>query len=211
MPNGVVTERRNEFVTALRGDEPGLHFVSRAYNTYGIWHNSSGDFQLFHSVPTDGEGWELVRWKNNQAHVSYDGTWEFPETADEIGILRMRLDGEQPTNLDAVVVGDGWIELRMPWSLLQFTDPTRRHVLDDDRNTQGRETAVSDGIALTALLGDQRVTTERLRWETWDDAPPTSERQKPSLEIFADGVRLLPHLLPSENMEDRPVVPEFWE
>ena len=53
--------------------------------------------------------------------------------------------------------------------------------------------------------------TDRWRWEGWDEAPRTVERVKPSMELFAEGVRALPHELPSFAAEDRPFVPSFWE
>lgn len=52
---------RNEFATEINGDVSANHFVTRAYESYGIWHNSSQDHELFHSIATDGAGWELYR------------------------------------------------------------------------------------------------------------------------------------------------------
>ncbi|MFT6396849.1 MAG: hypothetical protein ACJAYU_001593 [Bradymonadia bacterium] len=210
-PDGTVTEARNEFATEVNGDVSATHFVTRAYDSYGIWHNSSQDHQLFHSVSSDGAGWEIYRWKNNQSHTSSDGSWAFPETAHELGILRVRLGDEPESNLDTVHIDGTTIHLRLPWSLLHVTDPSSRAVLDDDRNTQGRETAITDGIVLTAGINGETVATQRMRWEAWDEAPATIERAKPSMELFAEGVRALPHEMPSEHAEDRPEVPSFWQ
>lgn len=210
LPDGSVTTQRSEFVTLIDGDRRAEHFVTRAYDSYGIWHNSSADHQLFHSAPTDGDGWVLVRWKNNQRHVSLDGTWEFPETADEIGQLHVRDDGEERSNLDAVVYGPDWIEVRIPWTLLHFTDPSRLSVLDDDRNTRGREIATSEGVRLTVRFDGDSVQTDRLAWDGWEEAPPVVEREKPSFRLFAEGVLALPDALPSFSNEDRPEVAWWW-
>ncbi len=122
----------------------------------------------------------------------------------------MRLGDEAESNLDAVAIDDTTIHLRLPWSLTHVTDPSSRAVLDDDRSTQGRETAVTAGIVLTAGIGSESVATERLRWKGGDEAPPTIERARPAMELFAEGVRALPHEMPSERAEDRPNVPSFW-
>ncbi|MCB9508411.1 MAG: hypothetical protein H6700_10735 [Myxococcales bacterium] len=208
LPGGTVTAQRSEFATVIGGDLSANHLVTRAYDSYGIWHNSSNDLQLFHSIPTDGAPWMLVRWKNNQAHISRDSLWQFPETADEIGQLHVRREGESPSNLDAVVFDGSTITVRIPWSLLHVTDPTRRAVLDDDRTTQGRETAITDGFRLAVEWGGDLVTTPRLQWDTWEEAPPTVEREKPSLALLTEIVRYLPHDLPSGLAEDRPAVPD---
>ena len=210
-PDGTMIASRSEFATIIGGDYEANHYVTRAYDTYGIWHNSSQDHQLFHSIASDGAGWELYRWKNNQSHISLDGSWAFPETAHELGILRVRVEGEPHSNLDAVVYDGNTLQLRVPWSMLHVTDPSSRAVLDDDRNTQGRETAITSGFVITAIAGDSVVATERLRWEGWDEAPDTIERAKPSMELYAEGVRALPHELPTERAEDRPDVPSFWQ
>jgi len=208
LPSGRRTDQRSEFATVVNGDLSAYHHVTRAYDSYGIWHNSSSDEQLFHSIPTDGGAWRLVRWKNNQAHISGDGLWEFPETSDAMGILRVRRDHEAPSNLDAVVFGERTITIRVPWSLLHVTDPSRRAVLDDDRTTRGRETAITDGFRIAVQRGDDLVQTPRWAWDTWEDAPPTVERLKPSYAIFTEGVHYLPDELPSAEMEERPVVPD---
>lgn len=205
LPDGVATAQRSEFATTIVADGPAMHEVTPVYDSYGIWHNSSADRQLFHSTPSEGGGWTLVRWKNNQRHVSYDGTWEFPETADQIGILRARNADEQASNLDAVVRDGATVTLRVPWSLLHFSDPTQLRVLDDDRNTPGREVAQSHGIRLAVSRNGALVETPRWGWEPWDDAPQTVEREKPALEIFAEAVRALPDDLPSSRREDRPL------
>ena len=84
-------------------------------------------------------------------------------------------------------------------------------MLDDDRNTYGRETAVSDGVRLSLSFGDAMIETERLRWAGWDEAPATIERAKPSLELFAEAVHELPGELESPRLEDRPEIGEAWE
>ena len=77
----------------------------------------------------------------------------------------------------------------MPWALLQFTDPSTLSVLDDDRSTAERETAVSEGIAVSISFNGELLESGRYRWEAWDEAPPTTERRKSSWEILAEGLK----------------------
>lgn len=201
LPTGdVLATQRAEFTTLLdRRDDQWVaqHFVTAAYDTYGIWHNTANDHQRFHSVPSDDGAWVLLRWKNNSAHLSSDLQFAFPETQNEIGDLRVRRVGEPSSNLDAVVVGDASIRVRIPWTLLHFADPTRRRVLDDDRTTPGRETAASEGIATTVIFrhgeAHDRVETPRYRWEPWERAPETVEREKPAMRLLGEAFHTLPH------------------
>lgn len=184
---------RAEFALHLEGGaSTARHLTTPYYDTYGIWHRTATDVQRFHSIPSDTGDWVLVRWKNNSAHLSSDLTHAFPETATAIGELPVRAASEPPSNLDAVIVADDAITLRIPWSLLLYTDPSQRTVLDDDRTTMGRETARSEGIRLGVTLGSDVVVTPRFAWPTWDEAPPTIEREKPSMDLVGQGWQAVP-------------------
>jgi hypothetical protein len=72
---------------------------------------------------------------------------------------------------------------------LQFTDPTQSVVMNDDRATPARETAVSEGIRLTVAQGGGQVASERLTWASWELPPPTVEREKASVKIIENYLR----------------------
>jgi hypothetical protein len=79
----------------------------------------------------------------------------------------------------------------MPWTLLQFTDPTQSVVMNDDRATTPRETAVSEGIRLTVAHAGGQVATDRLTWASWELPPPTVEREKASVPMIERYLRTL--------------------
>jgi hypothetical protein len=194
LPDGArMSERRAEFAMQWVAGEPVAHHLTTpAYDTYGIWHQTADDRQRFHSIPSDTGEWVLVRWKNNSAHLSEDLRYAFPETATEIGVLPVRVMPSAPSSLDAVVVEERQITFRLPWSLLLFTDPSQRKVLDDDRTTDGREVATSAGIGLAVSVGETLVETPRWTWPTWDTAPETVEREKPSMALVQQGYASVP-------------------
>ncbi len=130
-----------------------------------------------------------VRWKNSSEHSSDDEQYFFPGTLFEIGNLQVRTESDSSSSLEAVVIGDKTVEIRLPWTLLQFTDPSALSVLHDDRSTPERETAVSKGIAVSISFDGELLESGRYRWEPWDEAPVTTERRKPSWEIFAEGLK----------------------
>lgn len=190
LPDGSTVTNRAELALVISGNVAQL-YVTEAYDLFGIWHGVSKPQQLYHSIASDGSPWNEVRWKNN-----------FGENdIQDIGNLRMR-DADSPaTSLDAVVITENRIEIRIPWTLLQFTDPSELLVMDDDRATSERETAISDGIAVTITSGIDILTTERFVWEPWNIAPATVERDKASLEIVKNGLRSIP-----DNPEQQIVV-----
>jgi hypothetical protein len=198
LPNGVRTEkRRSEFALVVEAPKEAQVYVTQAYDTYGIWHGSSADYQLYHSIPTDGAPWVAEKWKNNLAHTvrAYGQVFTFPETATDIGRLRVRTATEAASNLDGVVIDGAVLDIRIPWTVILFTDPSRLRVLDDDRATPGRETATSEGIGLSVAYEGELIEAERFLWDGWEDAPPTVEREKASFPIYRQAILEMPEAL----------------
>ena len=187
LPDGVRTANRSEFALVITAPAEAQLYVTEVYDLLGIWHNTSGDGQLYHSTATDGGRWMPVRWKNSGQHGSDDEQYFFPDALFEIGNLQVAAESASPSSLSAVVIGDKTVEIRLPWTLLQFTDPSTLSVLHDDRSTAERETAVSNGIAVSISFDGELLESGRYRWQAWDEAPLTTERRKPSGEIFAAG------------------------
>ena len=194
LPDGAEGSRGHELALVLKGpDEAQLH-VTRAYNLQGIWHDTSTDEQLYRSVPSRGAGWRPVLWQTDQAHGSDDGQYRFDATYFDAGNLRVRRAEERPSRLDAVIVDGTTLDIRLPWTLLQFTDPSQLEVMHDDRSTEPeREVMRTEGVAVAVSRGERVVVeTERLAWQPWDVAPESIEREKASLEIFGEAMRALP-------------------
>jgi hypothetical protein len=181
LPNGVTTARRAELALVVEAASSAQLEVTQAYDLAGIWHHTSTDLQLYHSIATDGAPWDPVRWKNDAAHKSADGTMSYPDSYDEIGRLRVRRASDPSSTRDGVVLSASGVDVRIPWTLLQFTDPSTRSVMDDDRSTTDVvETTVSDGVAVSVSLGSELVETARVGWDGWEKAPETEEREKAS-------------------------------
>jgi hypothetical protein len=193
LPDGTPSQHRNEFALEITDSTPAQLYVTEAYDTFGIWHNTSTDAQRYRSIATDGGEWMKVRWRNN-AQVLPELELMSPvyRSVDEIGALRVRHAGEEPNIKDGVVIDGPTIEVRVPWTLLNFTDPSTRSVLNDNRATPGRETRVSEGVALSVALDAELIETGRFVWDGWEKAPRTTERLKRSAQIFAETLHALP-------------------
>lgn len=189
LPSGVSTTHRNEFVLRITAPSKAQLYVTRAYDLFGIWHGVSTPEQLFHSVPSDSGDWVTVRWRNNA--TPRPGIPN-PNNIDEVGRFVVRRADETPGTREGVVMNGSQIEVRVPWTLLQFTDPSTLSVMNDDRGTADRETTISEGVGIGAEINGELLETARFRWDRWERAPQTTERAKASLKLFADAVKALP-------------------
>jgi len=157
LPNGETVSNRAEFALMITNYTAKL-YITQAYDLFGIWFNESGPEQLYRSIATDGDPWNLVRWKNNFES----------EAAQDIGHFNVNRLNTPTYSTDAVRLYSDRIEIRLPWSLLNFTDPSLRKVMHDDRSTPETETRISDGIHVGIFYDDfARETTTRFSWDTW--------------------------------------------
>lgn len=202
LPDGRRTTQRSELALSVTTKIADLS-VMAPYDQFGVWHDTQAAWhertvselpsgRPYRSVPSDAGIWNLVRWKNNGEHGSEDGAYRFPATVQDIGHLRVRRAGELETSLDAVVLDGSSLTVRVPWTLLQVTDPSSRLVLDDDPKTRPRETAVSEGFRIALSIGGDLLETPRMPWETWEKAPPYVERRKASYDIVTAGLKTIP-------------------
>jgi hypothetical protein len=195
LPGGVATAVRSEFALVLDTNNEAQLYVTHAYDLFGLWHEAwnyvKDTNQLYHSTATDGAEWKRVRWLSNRPHGSNDGKYNFPETVSEVGRLGVSTHGDFVSSRDALALANGHVRLRLPWTLLQFTDPSQRMVTDDDRTTPVREkveTTQSEGIRVVIVHGGGQAVSERLRWAGWEMevalAAQKNEREKASLPII---------------------------
>lgn len=206
LPDRKRTTQRSEHALDVELPSKADLLVSEAYDQLSVWFEAQharhrpGPYHLapgraYRSLPTDGAPWNLVRWQNNEEHGSDDGVWEFPATFQDIGHLRVLRQGEPDGHawaVDARRPDPTRLHIRVPWTLLNVTDPSARRVIDDDPTTPARETVVSDGFRVAISLGAELVETPRFAWSTWEVVPRWRERRKASYAIFAEALRTIP-------------------
>tara|TARA_R110002096_G_scaffold436085_1_gene667087 strand:+ start:1528 stop:3642 length:2115 start_codon:yes stop_codon:yes gene_type:complete len=185
LPGGITQSTlRSEFALVIEAPGTAQLYITEAYDLYGMHKDLATDKQMGHSTATDGAPWKEWRWITNDRAITDDGSTIYELVDYNMGALRVNAPGSEPTTLDAIFLGDT-IRIRMPWALLQFSDPSALKVIHDDLSTSDRtETIDSDGIAFSVALGAERLETQRFEWPRWDEAPLTVLREKPVLRAF---------------------------
>jgi len=184
LPNGksIVTgpeTLRAEFALGIPiGGERADLYVIPGYDIYGIKSLVRVDTVI--SSSSDAGEWNPVRWKTNYAY----------NRTQYIGELQVS-DSEDPYEfLNAVTVFKDSLEIRIPWTLINFSAPTVGRAmhyvshLDAGDIVIEQQDTLSDGIALTLSLKDELYQADRYNWSPWDyekivNNPPI-ERKKES-------------------------------
>lgn len=184
LPNGIslgskLDTLRAEFALEIpmTGSRADL-FVIPSYDGYGI--KALDRLDTLVSSRVDAGLWNLVRWKTS---YHYNKT-------QYIGKLSIS-DSDDPYEfLNAVTIFNDSLEIRIPWTLINFTAPTVSRAMHYVSHLEGnglvieQRDTLSDGIAVTASLGEELYQTERYTWAPWDHEKifndPPIERKKRS-------------------------------
>lgn len=168
LPTGDTIPSRSEFALQISNYSAKL-FVTQAYDIFGIWHKSSAPSQLYHSIPTDGAPWNIVRLRNNSSHsdVQY------------IGNLQVNYDFQPESSKDAVTISDDKITVRIPWSYINVVAPDQMKVFNDNRSTEAKEDTISDGFVPSVRYKNKWYTpATRYKWQPWVNFPDYSSSEK---------------------------------
>jgi hypothetical protein len=199
-----------EFMVRLNGRETSRVLVDPPYDLFSHRYN-----RPYRSVPnSDGRYMEIVV-ETNRKRVGRDGTL-FPEVRYSRSPLRFGTTDPTAPGYDALADwatggSRGVIEVRLPWGLLNVTDPSSLQVVEDRPDLSGGVgTTTSDGFRLYAALVDRgtgkvldtipgRIGEGRLdpsvstlyAWAPWEE-PAFHTRLKRSYFILKERLAALP-------------------
>jgi hypothetical protein len=151
----------------------------------------------YRTQPNEDGVYDSLRVLTNRRRFARDGT-EFEGFGYDRGILRA---GGPPDGLWER--GDGVLEVRIPWMLLNFTDPSERRVLQDPDGTVPAEfgTTTVEGIRIVAAARDGQAWRQwpasgraadvaSFTWPTWE-VPRWRERQRPVYDAMRETYRTI--------------------
>jgi hypothetical protein len=134
-----------KFLIHLAGRENSRILVCSSYDKY-----LNGERRTIRPVFSDQGVWVAMMNRTNYRRISKDGSTFFPSRVSfmsrlRFGTLRNGADGY--SSLADFYQSGNVIELRLPWSLLQFSDPSSKQVVWHDKGVKSKTT---DGIRLVA-------------------------------------------------------------
>jgi hypothetical protein len=202
--SGAMSRTGFEFAVVLAAPDSARMLVAPAYNRYApVADLASGDdFGHFYRRPVtvtdrrDGR-FDSMFVVTNRSRYGRDGTF-FPASSVDRGRLRFGTDSASTLSDWYYDSAAGLLELRLPWDLLNVTDPSTRTLLMDQRadGPFGTVTADSFHFAVVRYRKRDGVVTDSIApaawtWRGWD-RPMSHARLKPA----ADSMRAVWQSLP---------------
>jgi hypothetical protein len=197
-----------EFLVSLAGPNGSAVTVVAPYEPYGVIDSGPVASPL---AARAAARFVPLSFEPNRERIGRDGT-RYPAITIDRGSLRYgSLDPEAPefnTRSDvAVGIASGTIELRLPWALLNVTDPSSRRVLHQERaHEPPLDTVATDGFRIYVFAVDpsrpKRAPLSRLpaagspsplfTWTAWDTPPRSRMVPKAGNGAIRDAFRALP-------------------
>ena len=176
--DGVDTLRAEFALSIPIGGEKADLYVIPSYDVFGIKNPVRIDTVV--STKTDEGKWNPVRWKTNY----------FYDITQYIGKLKISSSENPYEFLNAVTVFNDSIDIRIPWTLINFPAPTVRRAMhyvsyhDGSDIVMLQEDTLTSGIAVSVVLKDELYQSDRYTWSFWDfekiQNDPPIERKKQS-------------------------------
>ena len=193
LPGGATVSNRAEFLLTFSLDsDTALHHVTEAYDMNGLtvrFNLSDPVVQKYRSTTTDGAPWKVMQWINDGFELTHHDLGKVPLEHAQSFTAGQRA---------AVAWYDNKVNIRIPWTMLHFYDPTQMMVNDGAVSNDGGWnfeilTTKSDGIAVSVYHnGVVTNSTNRYSWPTWLIVPPSQEREKASLQVIEEGLGAIP-------------------
>ena len=191
-------DRPTDFVVILNGEQGSRVLVQERYeslrSTYA--HNVSGiDAYAQENIP-DKDSPEFVPielilvQKTNRARRDWAATNGGAKTYETGRLTEGCGDPASPEydSLADYACGEGCVEIRLPWQMLNFSDPSQMLIHDDyyEGNYGIEQIAINRVYAGLATSSEGRIKLKPFRLMGWGSNITTHERLKPAYEMFKE-------------------------
>ena len=187
-------ERASDFLIVIDGKENSRVLVQERYDVLRAMyaHEIEGADAYLDPVDADSPVFNPIRLMLQTATPLLTGNWQATAETYETGLLTYGTanpDAEDFSSLADFIFAGDCIELKLPWQLLNFANPSEMMIHDDYYEHYGVEYRKIDemyvGIA-DAAHGDFRIAMEALPLKGWGKTVTYHERRKESYYMLQD-------------------------
>ena len=180
-------EQGIDFVVKLAGAERSRVLVSEDYDLFAVRYGDKVTASYPYTIDSFNPS-RLILKKGEELEFDYYET-------GKLLFGNGNPSSDNYNSLTDVAVNDNVLELRIPWGLLNFKDPSQREVMGDFNQSGFDSSEFIDGISirlvgekngsLTPLWPADNADVKKYSWDTWNQVQ-YQERKKESYEAIQD-------------------------
>ena len=190
--NGTTFDDGADFLLRLHGKKDSAVLVDAYYDLFQYSYSVQNHF--YDEVPGQ-------KMKNSgffdKIYLAMNRPLKLPETGKttefqrfDTGALHYGNGNPKSENFDSqsdFYAGNHFVEIRLPWMLIGFMDPSTKEVVGDFYSSNTIAPVVTDGVKIGVCRSgsEKNVPMKLYTWDDWD-IPETHERLKQSYYILKD-------------------------
>ncbi len=184
----ITLERPVDFVLEMQGKEQSHLVVQNYYDTYqfAYWKYDESVKELPERGVKESQIFRPVNYLLERELILPDREEVFPVHKVDFGQLTFGTNDYDAENYNSIAdfyYENGVMEIRIPWLLLNFRDPSTKEIEDDFWVKGDFEGRKIDGIWIGLReVGGQRLAMQKYTWYNWD-TPTYFERLRKSYYI----------------------------
>lgn len=193
---GIRFDGGQEFLARFEAGQGGRLYVNSGYDQFSWLYGYKLKSVPYKAAYANDEAGIFLPWKlalNRELYLPQSKV-DTPFEAYDVGKLHWGTndpESDKFNNLSDWYLEGDTLELRIPWMLLGFTDPSRLQVWKYPYGTDSVTPIDTNGISVSAVLsqaGSASKAAPKSRMYTWDawDLPAYHERPKQSFDILKD-------------------------
>ncbi len=203
--DGRTFQRKSDFVVELNGREDTAVLVHRYYDRYAFLFGPYDDeMDLTGYDDRETDAFVPVYLSLNRARIRPDTGTKFPSDRMDTGHLNYGNASPESDDFNSLadfIYGDDFVELRIPWGVLGFRDPSTREV-EGDFWAAGQNYGLYVDCIYIGLSHDERTNSmTSYTWDIWD-IPVYHERLKKSYDIIGNKFAELAAKWRAERQQD---------
>lgn len=184
--------RGAEYLLRLQGRDDTALLVDAYYDVFQYEYAVLLDY--FEAVPgqtvRDSGCFDPIYLAMNRPQYLPESGLTTPFERFDTGVLRYGNGDPACADYDSLAdfcAGEGCVEIRLPWMLLGFMDPSQKQVMGDFYTLSAIQGVTTDGIWIGVCRAEDRAEAPMTlyTWENWD-IPQVHERLKQSYYILQD-------------------------
>ena len=189
-------ERDSDFVICIDGRSDSRVVVQERYESMrSMYLHETANEDPYLNVPDrDTSVFKQIHLLLQTAMPLITGNWESNAETYETGKLRYGNVNPESRNFDSladfIFTKDGGVEIRLPWQLLNFSNPSEMMIHDDYYEHYGVENLHIEemyvGLASSQDYSGHRIEMEPFELEGWGKTVTYHERLKESYYILKD-------------------------
>jgi hypothetical protein len=188
-----------QFLLQIKGEEDSRLWVNSAYDQHTWQYGEQLPYISDAVIEEDPQAGVFLPWMLalNRSLVLPQSKRRIPFEEYEAGVMQPGITDPSDPNFDNLAdwyARGNTLEVRIPWTLLGYTDPSTLQVWDYPYRADGIAPVSSDGLRVSPAVRSQGTTESVIieplsyTWEGWEQ-PSFHERKKKSYEILSEAFK----------------------